>query len=141
MPSLITCTEGAKVKLTCLSRSSVMPALDGVILQHRALGHLAEAEVNQPNGYPGWKPNPSSGLLGLVKRKFVEVLGKEPHIMAIHAGLECGLLTVNYPDLDMVSIGPNLFDVHSTAEKVQISSVQKIWKLLKAILAEAARAA
>ncbi len=134
-------TEGAKVKLTCLSRSSVMPALDAVILQHRALGELAGAEVSQPEGYPGWKPNPDSTLLGLVRRKFVEVLGKEPHIMAIHAGLECGLLTLNYPELDMVSIGPNLFDVHSPLEKCSISSVQKVWNLLKAILAEASRAA
>jgi dipeptidase D len=127
-------TDGAKVRLVSCSRSSVMSTLDALVLQHRALGELAGADVVQPEGYPGWKPNMSSELLGVVRRKYVATFAKEPELLAIHAGLECGLLTEKYPGLDMVSFGPNLFDVHSPKEKVSISSLQKIWKLLKGVL-------
>jgi dipeptidase D len=127
-------TDGAKVQLVSCSRSSVMSTLDALVLQHRALGELAGVDVVQPEGYPGWKPNLSSELLGVVRRKYVATFAKEPELLAMHAGLECGLLTEKYPGLDMVSFGPNLFDVHSPKEKVSISSLQKIWKLLKGVL-------
>ena len=129
-------TDGAKVQLVSCSRSSVMSTLDALVLQHRALGELAGVDVVQPEGYPGWKPNLSSELLGVVRRKYVATFAKEPELLAMHAGLECGLLTEKYPGLDMVSFGPNLFDVHSPKEKVSISSLQRIWKLLKGVLEE-----
>ena len=131
-------TEGAKVQLVSCSRSSVMSTLDALVLQHRALGAMAGAEVVQPEGYPGWKPNLNSDLLGVVKRRYVETFKKEPQLLAIHAGLECGLLTEKYPGLDMVSFGPNLFDVHSPKEKVDVPSTQRIWGLLKGVLADLA---
>lgn len=131
-------TEGAKVELVCCSRSSVMSALEALVQQHRALGVLAGAEIEQPAGYPGWKPNPKSELLDVVKRKFADQFGHEPELKAVHAGLECGLLTEKYPDLDIVSFGPNLYAVHSPDEKVSISSVGKVWGLLKAVAADLA---
>ena len=115
-----------------------MSTLDALVLQHRALGAMAGAEVVQPEGYPGWKPNLNSDLLGVVKRRYVETFKKEPQLLAIHAGLECGLLTEKYPGLDMVSFGPNLFDVHSPKEKVDVPSTQRIWGLLKGVLADLA---
>ncbi|MHB8077759.1 MAG: aminoacyl-histidine dipeptidase [Candidatus Krumholzibacteriia bacterium] len=131
-------TDGAKVQLVSCSRSSVMSTLDALVLQHRALGELAGVEVVQPEGYPGWKPNLSSELLAVTRRKYIDTFAKEPELLAMHAGLECGLLTEKYPGLDMVSFGPNLFDVHSPKEKVSISSLQRIWKLLKGVLEDVA---
>ena len=131
-------TEGARVEIVCCSRSSVMASLAALSDQHRALGHLAGAETEQPTGYPGWKPNLSSAVLAVTRRSYVKAFGSEPELLAIHAGLECGLLTEKYPDLDIVSFGPNIRGAHSPDEKVQISSVQKIWKLFTAMIGEAA---
>jgi dipeptidase D len=132
-------TDGAKVRCVCCSRSSVMSSLDGLVVQHRAIGQAAGAEVDQPEGYPGWKPNMKSALLAVTRAKYKSAFGQEAELLAIHAGLECGLLTEKYPDLDIVSFGPNIRGAHSPDEKVQISSVQKIWKLFAATLQEVAR--
>jgi dipeptidase D len=131
-------TEGAKVELVCCSRSSVMSALGALVAQHRALGELAGAGVDQPAGYPGWKPNPRSELLGVVKAQYAKAFGHEPELKAIHAGLECGLLTEKYPELDIVSFGPNIHGAHSPDEKVSVASVQKIWKLFKGVVTDLA---
>jgi dipeptidase D len=129
-------TEGDEVRIVCCSRSSVMSSLDGVVRQHRAVGRLAGAAVDQPPGYPGWKPNLQSPLLAVTRGKYVDVFGKEPELLAIHAGLECGLLTEKYPDLDIVSFGPDIVGAHSPAERVSVPSVQRIWKLFTAVLEE-----
>ncbi len=132
-------TDGAKVRCVCCSRSSVMSALEGLVLQHRAIGEIAGAEVEQPEGYPGWKPNLKSDLLAVTRRKYKAAFGNDAELLAIHAGLECGLLTEKYPNLDIVSFGPNIRGAHSPDEKVQISSVQKIWKLFAATLKDVAK--
>ncbi len=132
-------TEGSKVRLVCCSRSSAMSALAGLVEQHTALGRLAGAEVEQPEGYPGWKPNLKSPLLGVVKKGYKKAFHVDAELLAIHAGLECGLLTEKYPDLDIVSFGPNIKGAHSPDEKVQISSVQKIWKLFATTLKDLAK--
>ena len=132
-------TDGAKVRCVCCSRSSVMSALEGLVVQHRAVGEAAGAVVEQPEGYPGWKPNMKSALLAVTRKQYKKAFGAEAELLAIHAGLECGLLTEKYPDLDIVSFGPNIRGAHSPDEKVQISSVQKVWKLFGATLKEAAR--
>ncbi len=129
-------TQGSKVGVVCCSRSSVMPALDELVVQHRMIGELAGAEVVQPEGYPGWKPNLKSPILAVTRAKYKQAFGTDAELLAIHAGLECGLLTEKYPDLDIVSFGPNIHGAHSPDEKVQISSVQKIWKLFAATVKE-----
>lgn len=129
-------TEGAKVTLVCCSRSSVMSSLAAVVQQHRAIGELAGAAIVQPAGYPGWKPNPASEMVRLTSRKYAEIFGSQPELKAIHAGLECGLLTEKYPDLDIVSFGPNIHGAHSPDEKVSVSSVQKVYRLLTGVLAD-----
>jgi len=135
----VVATEGSKIRMVCCSRSSIMASLESLVIQHRAVGELAGAEVVQPEGYPGWKPNMKSKLLAVTQAKYTQAFGQEPDLLAIHAGLECGLLTEKYPDLDIVSFGPNITGAHSPDEKVQISSVQKIWKLFAATLAEIAK--
>ena len=129
-------TDGTRVRAVCCSRSSVMSALEELKVQHAAIGRLAGAEIEQPEGYPGWKPDLASPLLAVTRDQYRRAFGKDAELLAIHAGLECGLLTEKYPDLDIVSFGPNIRGAHSPDEKVQISSVQKIWKLFTATVAE-----
>ena len=96
---------------------------------------LAGAEVTQGVGYPGWAPNPNSHMVKLTEAAYRKVYGAEPETMAIHAGLETGLFLTKYPWLDMVSVGPNMRDIHSPQERLQISSVQKFWPYVKEIIA------
>lgn len=91
---------------------------------------LGGAEISTGDGYPAWEPNVNSEILNIAKDIYKKVLGKEPKIEAIHAGLECGLIGEKYPGIDMLSFGPNLKDVHSPDEKVSISSVERIWNFL-----------
>jgi len=132
-------TDGSKVRIVCCSRSSIMPSLEALVAQHRSIGEMVGAIVEQPEGYPGWKPDMKSELLAITQKKYAKAFGSDPELLAIHAGLECGLLTEKYPDLDIVSFGPNIRGAHSPDEKVQISSVQKIWKLFAATLEEVAK--
>ncbi len=133
-------TDGGTVGVVCCSRSSVMATLDGIVRQHAAIGAMAGAVTVQPEGYPGWKPNLGSAVLAATRARYKQIFGSEAELLAIHAGLECGLLTEKYPDLDIVSFGPNITGAHSPDEKVQISSVQKIWTLFTGTLEHLARA-
>ena len=99
---------------------------------------LAGAEVETHDGYPGWKPNPASPVLGAAKKAFASLFGREPHIKAIHAGLECGLIGEKLPGIDMVSMGPQIESPHSPDERVQISTVDRFYSLLKATLKDLA---
>jgi len=132
-------SDGNEVAITCCSRSSVMSRLDHLASVHEALARLAGAEIVQPAGYPGWQPNPASPLLQTVIGQYERLFGARPHLKAVHAGLECGLFLASYPDLDIVSFGPNIVGAHSPDEKVQISSVQKTWSLFCSVLEELAR--
>ncbi|MEN8008157.1 MAG: aminoacyl-histidine dipeptidase [Candidatus Krumholzibacteriota bacterium] len=132
-------TRGSKVEMVCCSRSSVMSVLEELVVQHRTIGELAGAEVVQPEGYPGWQPNLKSPILAVTRAKYKQAFGNDAELLAIHAGLECGLLTEKYPTLDIVSFGPNIKGAHSPDERVQVSSVQKIWKLFAATVKEVAR--
>jgi dipeptidase D len=102
----------------------------------RSVFELAGAEVNFSGGYPGWKPNPESAIMAIVRKTYQRVFDKTPDIMVIHAGLECGLFKTEYPLLDMVSIGPTIRFPHSPDEKVNIASVALYWQLLVAVLAD-----
>ena len=97
---------------------------------------LAGASVSVRDPYPGWKPNPDSAILKASADAYRKLFGKEPAVKAIHAGLECGLILDVYPDLDMVSFGPTLRDVHSPAERIEIKTVDLWWKHLLEVLKE-----
>ena len=86
------------------------------------------------DGYPGWKPNLDSVILKTAKEAYRELYGTDPHVKAIHAGLECGIIGEKYPGMDMVSLGPTLEGVHSPDEKIYIDTVEKFWNFLLAIL-------
>jgi dipeptidase D len=80
--------------------------------------------------YPGWAPRPDAPIVKLMGALYEEMFGETAPVLACHAGLECGILGTNYPDMQMVSFGPNIRGAHSPDEKVQISSVQKYWSYL-----------
>lgn len=91
---------------------------------------MACDEVTHGDGYPGWAPNPNSPLLEVVKKAYVDLFKSEPKVLAIHAGLECGLFLEKYPYLDMVSIGPQMYGVHSPQERLSIPSTQRCYQWL-----------
>ncbi len=127
-------TDGDKVEVFLLSRSSVMPALADLLEAQKGLGRLAGVKVEYLGGYPGWKPDMSSKALAATKKVYTRLFGQEPGITAIHAGLECGLIGERVPGMDMVSFGPHLVGVHAPGERVSIPSTQKFWTLLGAVL-------
>lgn len=126
--------EGDKVVVTTSQRSSIGSACQHMASVVRAAFELGGAEVLTNEGYPGWKLNPNSEIVKIAKESYVELFGKEPKILAIHAGLECGLFSEKYPKLDMVSFGPTLRGVHSPDEKLLIPTVQMVWNHLLDIL-------
>ncbi|QND84913.1 Cytosol nonspecific dipeptidase [Chromobacterium vaccinii] len=95
---------------------------------------LAAFKVEMEGGYPGWAPNPGSKLLALFKDVYRKEFGGEAEVQVIHAGLECGILGSKYPNLDMVSFGPNIRGAHAPGERVEVESVGKAWQLLQAVL-------
>ncbi len=96
--------------------------------------NLAGASVIHTDGYPGWVPNPESGILKKVVASYKRLFGVKPVVRSIHAGLECGLFLQKYPDLDMVSFGPTIKGAHSPDERLDIESTQKFWKHLVDVL-------
>lgn len=116
------------------SRSSIASALQSMKDRIRAAAEIAGASVEEPQGYPGWKPNLESSLLKKAVEVHKEVFGKEPALKAIHAGLECGLIGEKIPGMDMISFGPKIEHPHSPEERLSIHSVESFWKLLTALL-------
>lgn len=95
---------------------------------------MACDEVTHGDGYPGWAPNPNSPLLEVVKKAYIDLFKSEPKVLAIHAGLECGLFLEKYPYLDMVSIGPQMYGVHSPQERLSIPSTERCYAWLRQTL-------
>jgi dipeptidase D len=131
-------TGGDEVVIGLSTRSSIASALKALRDRIRSAAELAGASVEENEPYPGWKPNLGSKLLATVKAVHLREFGAEPQLKAIHAGLECGIIGEKFPGMDMVSIGPWIEHPHSPDERVNVSSVEKFWKLLTAILAELA---
>lgn len=143
IPDLVeTSTNLASVKMkdnntiviTASQRSSTNSLKDDVANMVNAVFTLAQAEVKHSAGYPGWRPNPESKILAVAKESYKKLSGKDAEIMAIHAGLECGLFLEKYPHLDMISCGPTIRNAHSPEEQINIPSVEKWWDLLLDIL-------
>ncbi len=127
-------TSDNEAVIVSSQRSNVMSNLDNICATVKAVFQLAGAEVIQGDGYPAWKMNPDSKLTKIAVDTYKELFGKEPLVLGIHAGLECGLFSERYPDLDMVSFGPTLRNVHTPEEKLLIPTVQMVWDHLLAIL-------
>jgi dipeptidase D len=126
--------RGSSIRIATSSRSSVASALTGVLDGIRASVRLAGATFERKDGYPGWKPNLDSKALAVVRSVYAKRWGKEPHVTAIHAGLECGLLGERVPGLDMVSFGPQIEGAHSPDERVSVPSVARFWDALGEVL-------
>ncbi|PBQ32336.1 cytosol nonspecific dipeptidase [Sphingobacteriaceae bacterium] len=116
--------------IQCLTRSSVDSEKMDLAQAIKSTFELMGASVNFAGAYPGWTPNPSSSLVKLMSELYKEIYKEDAAVNACHAGLECGILGKNYPEMEMISFGPNIRGAHSPDEKVQISSVQKYWGYL-----------
>ena len=122
--------EDGEITIGCLTRSSVNTERDDLANAISAVLSLTGANINQSGDYPGWTPMPDATIVKLMSDIYREMFSSEPHVAACHAGLECGIIGTNYPDMEMISFGPNIRGAHSPDEKVQISSVQKFWKFM-----------
>ncbi|MBR9915035.1 MAG: aminoacyl-histidine dipeptidase [Algicola sp.] len=123
------------IKIGCLTRSSVESSKWDLANMLRATFELTGCEVTFSGDYPGWTPNMDSAILKVMVPLYKSLNnGEEPHVAACHAGLECGILGTNYPDMDMISFGPNIKGAHSPDERAQISSAQKYWQFVLEIL-------
>lgn len=127
--------DGDIIRIATSQRSSILSARDNMADTVGATFELAGAKVTRGEGYPGWKPNPSSAILKVAVDAYKRLFAVEPKVKAIHAGLECGLFLEKYPSLDMVSFGPTLRGVHSPDERMLIPTVDKFWKHLLEVLA------
>ncbi len=123
-----------KVQIGCLTRSSVNSERDDLANAITANFELTGATVTQSGAYPGWQPVPDSDIVRLMSSLYEELFGEPAHVAACHAGLECGILGRNYPDMQMISFGPNIRGAHSPDECAQISSMQKFWGFLQETL-------
>ena len=119
-----------KAEVLCLCRSSVDSEKHDEVRTIKAALSIIDAKVTLDADYPGWTPEPSSKIVAMMSDLYEEMFDQKAHVIACHAGLECGIIGTNYPNLDMVSFGPNIRGAHSPDEKVQISSVQKYWRFL-----------
>lgn len=127
-------TESDRMVVVSSQRSNVESNLVNMCNTVRAAFLLAGADVARSDGYPAWKMNPDSKLLKVTVEAYRKLFHKDPKVMGIHAGLECGLFGEKYPQLDMVSFGPTLRNVHTPDEKLLIPTVQMVWDHLLEIL-------
>ncbi len=123
-----------KIVIGTSQRSSVNSALTDVAAMVKSAFELAGAKVIQSDGYPGWKPKLDSEIMNITKNSYKKLFNQEPKVLAIHAGLECGLFLTKYPNLDMISIGPTVKGAHSPDERMNIATVTKFWDLLIDVL-------
>ena len=122
------------IEVVTNQRSNIMSARKNASQMVGGVFTLAGADVEEGDGYPGWKLNPQSPLLKITVESYKRIFNKEPQILAIHAGLECGLFSLKYPNVDMVSFGPTLRGVHWPDERLLISTVQMVWDHLIEVL-------
>ena len=124
-----------ELKILNLSRSSVESSKYSVAEQLKSVFELAGMNVEFSGSYPGWKPKPEAEIIKTMASIYEKNFGSQPHVVACHAGLECGIIGANYPQMEMVSFGPTIKGAHSPDERASIPSTQKFWGYLKDILA------
>lgn len=126
--------QNGKIEILCLTRSSVDSTKTDLANSIRAGFEMAGFEVSFSGAYPGWAPNMESPILKVLEKLYRKMNTDEPDIAACHAGLECGILGKNYPEMDMISFGPTIRGAHSPDERASISSVRKYWKFVQEVL-------
>ena len=125
---------GNGMSLTFAVRSSVNAEKQELLQKLRDLADFYGAAYSQMGEYPAWEYKADSKLRDLMVKTYADMFGKEPEVVAIHAGLECGLLSEKLPGLDCVSIGPQMHDIHTSREKLEIASTERTWKFLLEVL-------
>lgn len=123
-----------KIIVSTSQRSSVESSKEDICNMVANVFHLAGASVKQGDGYPGWKPDVNSKVMNITRNAYKKLFGQEPKVLAIHAGLECGLIGEKYPGMDMISFGPTIKGAHSPVEGIQINTVQKFYDLTLEVL-------
>ena len=123
-----------KIVITTSQRSSVESSKKDIADMVASVFYLMQADVVHSSGYPGWKPNPGSEILRISIEAYRRLFSQEPQVLAIHAGLECGLVGAIYPGMDMVSFGPTIKGAHSPDERLEIASAMKFWALTLEVL-------
>ncbi|MBP4138493.1 aminoacyl-histidine dipeptidase [Flavobacterium geliluteum] len=126
--------KDGEILIGCLTRSSVETSKFDLANSLRSAFELVGCEVELSGSYPGWTPNVNSEILDVLTGIYEKQNGEKAKVVACHAGLECGILGTNYPDMDMISFGPTIHGAHSPDERASISSAQKYWKFVLEIL-------
>ena len=129
-------TKGDIVEYDSAIRSSVASLKDEIVLRSKTIGELLGAEFETTAGYPEWQYDSESKVRVLCQDVYKRMYGKDAKIVAIHAGVECGLFNEKLGKLDMISFGPSLYDVHTPQEHMSISSVKNVWEYLLEVLKE-----
>jgi len=129
-------TTNNNVQYDSAVRSSVRTLKEAIIEESRTIAEVIGCEFKTVADYPEWEFNPESKIREVFKDVYKRMYGKEANIVAIHAGVECGLLSKNLGGLDMISFGPDMYDVHTPQEHLSIKSVGNMWDYLKEILKE-----
>lgn len=129
-------TNGTKVEFDSAIRSSVSSLKDEIVLRSKTIAELIGAEFETTAGYPEWQYDSESKVRGICQDVYKRMYGKDAKIVAIHAGVECGLFNEKLGKLDMISFGPNLYDVHTPQEHMSITSVKNVWDYLLEVLKE-----
>jgi dipeptidase D len=127
-------TTPGQVEVLMSHRSSLAADKAAVADQVAALCALAGFRHQRGEGYPGWQPDPESVLARRVRSVHQELFGRPMQVRATHGGLECGLIGQGHPGLEMVSFGPDMWDIHTPEERLSISSTADFWRLLGAVL-------
>lgn len=128
--------EGENLCAKCSLRSASEAELDALVLELQDIMSRLGGVVGTYDSYPGWEYKAASPLLETMAGVFEKQYGKSPRVTAIHAGLECGVFSRKIPGLDCVSIGPDIFDIHTPSERMSISSVRRVWAFLLEVLKE-----
>ena len=126
--------KDGEIAIGCLARSSVETSKFDLANALRSAFELSGCEVTLAGSYPGWTPNVNSEILDVLVAIYEKQNNEKPKVVACHAGLECGILGTNYPDMDMISFGPTIHGAHSPDERASIKSAQKFWKFVLEIL-------
>jgi dipeptidase D len=127
-------TREGKVEVTFLSRSSIDSSKMAIADRIATLASFAGMEWVHSGDYPGWHPDPDTFLVKTMTSLYERMYGRPMAVKALHAGLECGIIGERYPGMEMVSIGPDMWDVHTPEERVSIPSVARFWEFLKAVV-------
>lgn len=122
------------IEIGTSQRSSSEHGKQDVLNMVESVFRLAGGKISHNDGYPGWTPNPKSPILDITRKAYVKLFDQDPKVLAIHAGLECGLIGEQYPGIDMISYGPTIKGAHSPDERLQINTVQRFWDLTLEVL-------